>query len=170
MLFSSFFSGDPRMMMTRKCRVSIPYRSQSLYIFIIVPFLFKPHNVSETGFCLRLQVEPSQLGPIDRASPYMRNVLLFKQKQDDGYVQKHNICIYVTSSQALRIYMCMKKNRNTKIYKILVENKSRSVVSPRHRCKNIIVDLKERGFVSRKWIRASSAVGSCGHDKRGDWR
>jgi hypothetical protein len=27
-------------------------------------------NVSETGFCLRLQVKPTQLGPIDRASPY----------------------------------------------------------------------------------------------------
>jgi hypothetical protein len=28
------------------------------------------HNVSETGFCLRFQVEPTQLSPIDRASPY----------------------------------------------------------------------------------------------------
>jgi hypothetical protein len=28
------------------------------------------HNVSETGVCLRLQVKPTQLGPIDRASPY----------------------------------------------------------------------------------------------------
>jgi hypothetical protein len=30
------------------------------------------HNVSETEFCFRLQVEPTQLGPIDRASPYLR--------------------------------------------------------------------------------------------------
>jgi hypothetical protein len=30
------------------------------------------HNVSENGFCLRLQVEPTQLGPIARASPYLR--------------------------------------------------------------------------------------------------
>jgi hypothetical protein len=29
-------------------------------------FLFKTHNLSETVFCLRLQVEPTQLGPIDR--------------------------------------------------------------------------------------------------------
>jgi hypothetical protein len=29
----------------------------------IILFLFKTHNVSKTGFCLRLQVEPSQLGP-----------------------------------------------------------------------------------------------------------
>jgi hypothetical protein len=35
----------------------------------IVLLLFKTHNVSETGFCLRLQVEPTQLGPVDRASP-----------------------------------------------------------------------------------------------------
>jgi hypothetical protein len=30
------------------------------------------HNVSATGFCLRLQEEPTQLGRIDRASPYLR--------------------------------------------------------------------------------------------------
>jgi hypothetical protein len=30
------------------------------------------HKVSETGFCLRLQVKPTQLGQIDRASPYLR--------------------------------------------------------------------------------------------------
>jgi hypothetical protein len=34
-------------------------------------FIFQ-NNVSETGFCLRLQVKPTQLGPIDRASPYLR--------------------------------------------------------------------------------------------------
>jgi hypothetical protein len=28
-------------------------------------FYFK-HDVSETGFCLHLQVKPTQLGPIDR--------------------------------------------------------------------------------------------------------
>jgi hypothetical protein len=30
---------------------------------------FSKHDVSETGFCLRLQVKPTQLGPIERASP-----------------------------------------------------------------------------------------------------
>jgi hypothetical protein len=34
-------------------------------------YIFK-HNVSETDFCLRLQVKPVQLGPIARASPYLR--------------------------------------------------------------------------------------------------
>jgi hypothetical protein len=29
------------------------------------------YDVSETGFCLRLQVNPNQMGPIDRASPYL---------------------------------------------------------------------------------------------------
>jgi hypothetical protein len=29
-------------------------------------------NVSEMGFCLRLLVEPTQLSPIDRASPYVQ--------------------------------------------------------------------------------------------------
>jgi hypothetical protein len=30
------------------------------------------YNVSETELCLRLQVKPTQLGPIDTASPYLR--------------------------------------------------------------------------------------------------
>jgi hypothetical protein len=33
---------------------------------------FSKHAVSENGFCLRLQVKPTQMGPIDRASPYLR--------------------------------------------------------------------------------------------------
>jgi hypothetical protein len=35
------------------------------------PVYFPEHNVSETGFCLRLQVKHTQLGPIDRANPYL---------------------------------------------------------------------------------------------------
>jgi hypothetical protein len=34
--------------------------------------IFKTRNVSETAFCICLQVEPTQLDPIDRASPYLR--------------------------------------------------------------------------------------------------
>jgi hypothetical protein len=64
----------------------------------------------------------------------------------------------------------MKEIRNTKTYKVLVENKSRLMVRPSHGWKNIIVDLKERRFVRMKWIQTSSAVDSCGHDKGGDWR
>jgi hypothetical protein len=35
-------------------------------------FLFKTHNVLETGFCLYLQVEPTHLGPINGASPCLQ--------------------------------------------------------------------------------------------------
>jgi hypothetical protein len=38
------------------------------------PVYISKHNVSETGFCLRLQVKPTQLGQIDRASPYLQTV------------------------------------------------------------------------------------------------
>jgi hypothetical protein len=34
-----------------------------------------PNNVSDTGFCLRLQVKPTQFGPIDGASPYLRKLV-----------------------------------------------------------------------------------------------
>jgi hypothetical protein len=36
------------------------------------PVYISKHNVSETGVCLRFQVKPTQLGRIDRASPYLR--------------------------------------------------------------------------------------------------
>jgi hypothetical protein len=36
------------------------------------PVYISKHNVSETGFYLRLQVKLIQLGSIDRASPYLR--------------------------------------------------------------------------------------------------
>jgi hypothetical protein len=36
------------------------------------PVFIQKHKVSETGFCLRLQVERTQLGPTDRASPRLR--------------------------------------------------------------------------------------------------
>jgi hypothetical protein len=35
------------------------------------PVYFSKHNVLETEFCLCLQVKPTQLGPTDRASPYL---------------------------------------------------------------------------------------------------
>jgi hypothetical protein len=50
-----------------------------IYIFLVfwtlytVLFIFQ-NNVSETGFCLRLQVKPTQFGPIDRASPSLRTI------------------------------------------------------------------------------------------------
>jgi hypothetical protein len=61
------------------CKVKRKVVSKSLwrcYINRIIVFLDIIHRpvfiVSESGFCLRLQVEPTQLGPIDRASSYPR--------------------------------------------------------------------------------------------------
>jgi hypothetical protein len=59
---------------------------------------FSEHNVWETGFCLLLQVKPTQLGPIDRGR------FLDKDKMMNN-VQKHNICTNVPSSQTFRSYL-----------------------------------------------------------------
>jgi hypothetical protein len=37
--------------------------------------LYLKHNVSETGFCIHFQAKPTQLGPVDRASPYFQTPL-----------------------------------------------------------------------------------------------
>jgi hypothetical protein len=42
-----------------------------LDIIRLADFYLK-HDVSETGFCFRLQVEPTQMGPIGRASLCLR--------------------------------------------------------------------------------------------------
>jgi hypothetical protein len=47
------------------------YLSSCLYLKHRLVY-FSKHNVSETGFRLRFQVKPTQLGPIDRASPHLR--------------------------------------------------------------------------------------------------
>jgi hypothetical protein len=60
----------------RKIGVNNIYRFVAGYINIIIKILdiihnnvfYLKHKVSETGFCLRLQVEPTQLGPIERGS------------------------------------------------------------------------------------------------------
>jgi hypothetical protein len=41
-------------------------------------------DVSDTGVCVRLQAEPTQVGPIAGGSSYLRNVLRLKKRQDDG--------------------------------------------------------------------------------------
>jgi hypothetical protein len=47
------------------------YPSSCLYL-TPRPVYFSKHNTLETGFCLRLQVRPFQLGPINRASWYLQ--------------------------------------------------------------------------------------------------
>jgi hypothetical protein len=78
-----------------------------------LPVYFSKHSVSETGFCLRLQVKLVQLGPMDIASPTEQVLpedggrikspkLVSKYKQDGVLdnnrtmynVQKHNILTY----------------------------------------------------------------------------
>jgi hypothetical protein len=43
-----------------------------VFIYKHHPVYFSKQNVSDNGFCLRLQVKPTQLGPIDKTSPYLR--------------------------------------------------------------------------------------------------
>jgi hypothetical protein len=43
-----------------------------MFLDIIHRPVYISNNVSEIGFCLRLQVKLTQLGPINRASPYLR--------------------------------------------------------------------------------------------------
>jgi hypothetical protein len=47
-------------------------QSLCFWTLSIVLFFYSKRNVSQTGFCLHLQVETSQLGPINTASPYLR--------------------------------------------------------------------------------------------------
>jgi hypothetical protein len=53
-----------------KYYVSGHYPSSCFYLKHCPVFISK-HNISETAFCLCLQVKPIQLGPINRSSPYL---------------------------------------------------------------------------------------------------
>jgi hypothetical protein len=46
-------------------------KQQDFLDIIHRPVYTSKHNVSETGFCPRLQVKPTQLDPINTASPYL---------------------------------------------------------------------------------------------------
>jgi hypothetical protein len=43
------------------------YTTITILDIIRCPAFYLKHNVSETVFCLRIQVEPTQMGPIKRA-------------------------------------------------------------------------------------------------------
>jgi hypothetical protein len=92
-------------------------------------------NISETGFCLHLQGKPTQLGPVNRASPEIATMSIdwaqlsrfylktdrirslkccvLKYKQDGvldknrmlDNVQKHNVCTNGPSSKNFRSYV-----------------------------------------------------------------
>jgi hypothetical protein len=56
---------------------SKPSKHNIIIVFldiILRPVSFKTHKVSETGFCLRLHVGPTQLCLVDRASPYLQTI------------------------------------------------------------------------------------------------
>jgi hypothetical protein len=61
------------------------------------------HNVSETGFCLRLQVKPIQLGPIDRASPHLRTINTTFRRLDSVSVFRLNLLSWVQSIELVPI-------------------------------------------------------------------
>jgi hypothetical protein len=67
-------STDGRTQLLLKDCILPPYTISLLcsWIYPSSCFSFKTHNVSETGFSLRLQVKPTQLDPLERASPYLR--------------------------------------------------------------------------------------------------
>jgi hypothetical protein len=54
-----------------------PYKSIIILDSIQRPVFYLKHDVSETEFCLRRQMEPSQMGPIKRASLFLRTSSLF---------------------------------------------------------------------------------------------
>jgi hypothetical protein len=65
----------------------------------IILFLFKTYNVSETGFYLYLQAEPTQLGPTDRASPSLEIGTRLGQTEqvppeDGGRIQSPKPCMF----------------------------------------------------------------------------
>jgi hypothetical protein len=78
------------------------------------PVYISKHNVSETGFSLRLQVKSTQLGPIDRASPYLRTPVQAPRK---GIQAKHSINHLRELRQNIKIlktlYMCEVLHQST---------------------------------------------------------
>jgi hypothetical protein len=74
------------------------------------PVYFSKHNVSETGFCLRLQVKPTQLGPIDRASPclvYIRWNLMVIIRDEFWKMRKETVVVAVLTCD-VQCWRCWK--------------------------------------------------------------
>jgi hypothetical protein len=70
--------------------------------FICRPVFYLKHNVSEAEFCLRFQVEPTQLGPTDRPTPCLRNQLLFVELC--WFVKPYWCCCWCPQTQTSSIY------------------------------------------------------------------
>jgi hypothetical protein len=78
--FKTVYGCYPSAVCGKVCKITL-YRSIGLWRWyinisitildiILRPVFYLKHDVLETGFCLRLQVEPTQLGLRDRASLY----------------------------------------------------------------------------------------------------
>jgi hypothetical protein len=67
------------------------------------------HNVSETGFRLRLQMEPIQLGPIDRdrrrQNAISETLCVLSENRTMDNVQKHNNSINIPPSLTFTSYL-----------------------------------------------------------------
>jgi hypothetical protein len=66
------FSEGQYYFVLKVCGDGILIRLLWFWTLSIVVFLFKTYSISNTKFCLRLQVENAQLGTYDRANPYLR--------------------------------------------------------------------------------------------------
>jgi hypothetical protein len=68
-----------------------------VFIWNTVLLIFQ-NSVSETGFCLRLQVKPIQMGQIDGATPYLRIFLggapSIELVPISGYLCQHQDGVY----------------------------------------------------------------------------
>jgi hypothetical protein len=60
----------------------------SIVLFLpkISPCFIWKHNVSENIFNLRVQIKPTQMGPIDRASPYLRRGFTWITVQNEEHI------------------------------------------------------------------------------------
>jgi hypothetical protein len=57
---------------TRHGRFETKYIARTIILDIIYRSIFYlKHDISEAGLCLRLEVEPTEFGPVGRASPYI---------------------------------------------------------------------------------------------------
>jgi hypothetical protein len=70
LIFIAFYVGNPCTNIPHLISVRQMLQLFCLWTLFISCFYLK--DVSETGFCHHIKVEPTQLSPIDRASPYLR--------------------------------------------------------------------------------------------------
>jgi hypothetical protein len=107
----------------------------------LVHFL-KSHNVSETEFCLRPQVKPIQLDPIDRASPYYSCLSIYGSTALVDHDSFFSFLIYTQSvglpgrgisrSQGRYLHIQYKHKINAHRYPCLERNSN-----PRSQCSSV---------------------------------